>query len=77
MMGGHRLKHTSDEGAGFEPFVPWNRDMMLTVQLGRDADVGAILTVQFMAQHAQRFDQIVRVNVPRDFHEAKTSSRTK
>jgi hypothetical protein len=39
--------------------------------------VGAILTVQFMAQHAQRFDQIVRVNVPRDFHEAKTSSRTK
>ena len=34
MMRRHGLEHAFDEGAGFERFVFWNRDVMLPVQFG-------------------------------------------
>jgi len=39
--------------------------------------VRAVLTIKLITQNAQGLDQIVAVNVPWNFHDAKTSSRTK
>ena len=40
-------------------------------------DMRAVLTIKLIAQNAQGLDQIVAVNVPWNFHDTKTSSRTK
>ena len=76
-MRGHWFEHAFDQRAGFERLVLWNRDVMFAIQLGREAHVRAVLPVKLITQNAQGFDQIVAVNVPWNFHDAKTSSRTK
>ena len=77
MMSRHRLEHTFDERAGFERLVFWNRDVMFAIQRGCEAHVRAVLTIKLITQNAQGLDQIVAVNVPWNFHVARTSSRTK
>ncbi len=50
---------------------------MLAIELRKDAHVRTLLAIKFIAQNAQRFEQLLGANVARDFHEANSSSRTK
>ena len=76
-MSCHRFEHAFDERAGFERLVLRNCDVMFAVQFGCEAHVRAVLTIKLITQNAQGLDQIVAVNVPWNFHVARTSSRTK
>ena len=77
MMRRHGLENTFDQRASLERLVFGNGDMMCAVQLGGKAHMRTILTDKLITQNPQGFDQIITVNVAGNFHEARTSSRTK
>ena len=77
MMSRHGFENTFDERAGFERLVLGNRDVMFAIQRSCDAHMRAVLTIKLITQNAQGLDQFVAVNVPWNFHVARTSSRTK
>jgi hypothetical protein len=55
----HRFEHAFDERAGLERLMLWNRDVMLPVQLGLNANMRAVLAVKLITQNAQGSGQIV------------------
>ena len=77
MMRGYGFQHAFDERAGLERLVFGNGQVMFAVQLRGKAHVRAVLPVKLITQNAQSFGQLIAVNVAGNFHDAKTSSRTK
>ena len=75
-MSGHRLEHTTEQGADFQRFVIRHSDMMDAVQVRTQADMGTILPAAFIAEHAEGLGQISARDLARDSHTANISSRT-
>ena len=75
-MGGHEFQDAF-ERAHADGMMMGHGDMELAVKLGGEADMGTVLPDAFVTEHPQGFDQVRSRDIPRGFHAARTSSRTK
>ena len=76
MMLGDRAQNAAQR-PGLDRPEPWHHLMVLAMHLRRHPNVRARLPSRRIAQHTQRFDQLIRIDIARSLHTAKTSSRTK
>ena len=75
-MGGDAFEDAG-KSPGFDRMMIGNDLVVFSIHLRGHADVGAFLSVNRITQDAQGFDQLRPVDIPGDFHRARTSSRTK
>lgn len=65
------------EGSAFDWVMVGDYLMVFPILLGGHADMGAFLSIRRVSEDAQSFDQLCPVDIARNFHRARTSSRTK
>lgn len=77
MMSRDGFEDATDECACFQRLMVGNCEMMHAIDLRREPDVRAVATNEFVTEDSECFDEVRSVNIARDFHGARTSSRTK
>ena len=65
------------EGSGFDRMMIRNYLVAFTILLGCYTDMRAFLAIHCIAQDTERLDELRPADIARDFHRARTSSRTK
>ncbi len=65
------------ERANLDGTVVWNHLVMLPSSLGGNSKVRTALPRYDISKHSQRSCQLRAAEIPRRFHRASTSSRTK
>ena len=65
------------EGSSFNRMVMGNDLVVFPVLLGCNADMRAFLAIHRIAQYTKCLKELKPVDIARDFHRARTSSRTK
>jgi hypothetical protein len=76
MVGGD-VSQNALERANFDGTVIWNHLVVLSSRLGSHPEMGAALPGYDLSKHSQRYCQLRAAEIPRRFHRASTSSRTK
>ena len=76
MMRGHILENPM-KGIEFHGAVVRDGDVVLAIALGRVTHVRAALTGAFVTKRTEGLAKFGTGDVPRKFHRARTSSRTK
>src|SRR5919106_424631 len=71
------VRKNSGERSDADGIVVGNRDVVLAVPLGRQANMATGLTGDLVAEFAQSPGEVASGQIPRQSHAAKTSSRTK
>ena len=76
VVGGNAFEDAG-EGSGFERMMMGNYLVVFPVLLGCNTDVGTFLAIHRIAQYTECLNELKPVDIARDFHRARTSSRTK
>ncbi len=77
MVQGDGLQDASNESAGLQRFVSRYRNVMFTIDVSGQANVGSLSAHPFISEYTQSSGQIVAFDIARDSHTASSSSLTK